>query len=429
MPNALPLQDHPRRAALAAELHARPFPTAASPGQAVYLALKPTENAAGRDRAADWDYLLELLDHFGAPHPPPGATHHSCQLGRATLKWECHTEFVTYTLILPGLPARPFAPEAFEMFPPKWLSHAPAPRLTSAILTILPMQDEAEILANAEDWFVPQSVAIARVQEGELVIAGDFRFDSAGHMRFALFSAESCSPRRIGRILQQLCEIETYKAIAMLGLTRARRMEGEMGAVETQLSELVAEMGGTLSPEETLGALLMVSAELERLIAASSFRFGATAAYAAIVHERIAALREERLGGRQSFGDFMTRRFDPAVRTAASAAARLDAMAARAGRAAELLRTRVDVERSAQNQRLLESMDRRSDLALRLQHTVEGLSVVAISYYALGLASYLAAPAAEAADVPKPLLMAALVPVVVGVVYLAIRRIRRRMET
>ena len=103
-------------------------------------------------------------------------------------------------------------------------------------------------------------------------------------------------------------------------------------------------------------------------------------------------MREERFEGRQSFGEFMMRRFDPAMRTVKSAERRLQAMAERAIRAGNLLRTRVDVERSAQNQDLLASMDRRADAQLRLQRTVEGLSVVAISYYAVNLVRYMAYP-------------------------------------
>ncbi len=104
------------------------------------------------------------------------------------------------------------------------------------------------------------------------------------------------------------------------------------------------------------------------------------------MNQRIDVLREERFEGRQTFGEFMMRRFDPAMRTVKATERRLQAMADRAMRAGDLLRTRVDVERSAQNQKLLESMDRRADLQLRLQKTVEGLSVVAISYYAVNLA-------------------------------------------
>jgi uncharacterized membrane-anchored protein len=141
--------------------------------------------------------------------------------------------------------------------------------------------------------------------------------------------------------------------------------------------------------------------------------------------QRVAALREERLEGHQTFIEFMTRRFDPAMRTTASTDARLQALAERAIRAGDLLRTLVDVARSAQNQKLLESMDRRADLALRLQHTVEGLSVVAISYYAVGLTLYLLGPLAE--EVGKAWLTAAVTPIVAGVAWLRLRRVRRRL--
>lgn len=161
------------------------------------------------------------------------------------------------------------------------------------------------------------------------------------------------------------------------------------------------------------------------MIARSSFRFSATRAYEALVNQRIQALRETRFEGRQTLAEFMARRFDPAMRTTASTNARLQAMADRAVRAGDLLRTRVYVERSAQNQALLASMDRRADLALRLQHTVEGLSVVAISYYAVGLALSLLGPVAHVVD--KAWLATAVTPVAVLATWLGLRRTRRRM--
>ena len=179
--------------------------------------------------------------------------------------------------------------------------------------------------------------------------------------------------------------------------------------------------------EQTLKALLGISSRLEALLAQTEFRFGATGAYEAIVNQRIDVLREERFEGRQTFAEFMMRRFDPAMRTVKSTEGRLKAMAERAIRAGELLRTRVDVERQAQNQELLESMDKRADLQLRLQKTVEGLSVVAISYYAVNLAVYILGPVAEAGDVPKLLLTAGVTPVVVIGVWAVVRRIRREV--
>jgi uncharacterized membrane-anchored protein len=279
-----------------------------------------------------------------------------------------------------------------------------------------------------DDWFVGESLAVARVVDGAAVIAGDFRIDPAGHMRFAVFVQPGTGGRRVGRIVQRLCEIETYRAMSMLGLMRSRQLTAQLNALDPRLAALVGALDDTEpSPDAALHNLLAISAELESLAVKFSFRFGATAAYEAILNQRVQVLREERVAGRQTFGEFMMRRYDPAMRTVKSAEKRLKEMAERAERAAELLRTRVDVERSAQNQKLLESMDRRADLALRLQHTVEGLSVVAISYYAVSLVAYLAAPFGKGLGMSKEALTAALVLPVVGAVWFMVRRIRKAM--
>jgi uncharacterized membrane-anchored protein len=248
-------------------------------------------------------------------------------------------------------------------------------------------------------------------------------------MRFAVFVQPGTGGRRVGRIVQRLCEIETYRAMSMLGLMRSRQLTAQLNALDPRLAALVGALDDTEpSPDAALHNLLAISAELESLAVKFSFRFGATAAYEAILNQRVQVLREERVAGRQTFGEFMMRRYDPAMRTVKSAEKRLKEMAERAERAAELLRTRVDVERSAQNQKLLESMDRRADLALRLQHTVEGLSVVAISYYAVSLVAYLAAPFGKRLGLTKEELTAALVLPVVGAVWFMVRRIRKAMS-
>lgn len=422
------ITDHPMRYALTNELHARPFPVIAAPAEAIFLAVKREHLAVSRDRDADLAHLLALLDRHGAAHPQPQATHYFGQIGRHELKWESHTEVVTYSAFAPGLSERPFDPAAFAVFPPDWLAAAPGMRVTSAILRVEFMPEEAELQRLLSDWFVAESLTVSRVIDGQAVIATDFRIDPAGHVRFVVFVQPGTGPRRIGRIVQRLCEMELYKTLSMLGLGRARSLAGPMGEVDTRLSTLVSELTGGGRAEATLHELLAISAELETLLVRNSFRFGATGAYEAIVNQRVSAMREERIGGHQTFGEFMMRRYDPAMRTVKSAERRLNGLATRAARAGELLRTRVDVERSAENQALLASMDRRADLQLRLQHTVEGLSVVAISYYAVSLAGYMLLPVAEAVHLPKSLLTAILVPVVAFTVWRMIKRIRDRMH-
>ncbi len=423
-----PIQDHPLRYALANELHARPFPVAQVPCTVAFLAIKMPVDAAGRDKSDDIAHLTDLLDRHGAPHPQPAATHYAGQIGRHWLKWEQHTEFVTYTAITPNVSDRAFNPADFEVFPPDWLMSSPGQRVTSILMRVVPRPDDAQIRAQLLDWFEPESLAVAGVLDGAAICASDFRIDPAGHMRFALFVSDGTGNRRTGRVIQRLCEIETYKAMSMLGFARVKTLMPRIGELDKRLSELMVEMtDGSKHPDDLLPDLLTTSTELETLSARCAFRFGATGAYEAIVNQRIEVLREERFQGGQSFADFMMRRYDPAIRTVKSTEKRLQTLSDRAIRAGDLLRTRVDVERSAQNQALLESMDRRADLALRLQHTVEGLSVVAISYYAVSLVSYLLYPLTSA-GLSKGTMTALITLPVILAVWFAVRRIRKRLE-
>src|SRR6056297_27576 len=345
------------------------------------------------------------------------------------LKWESHTEMVTYTIFTDAVSERPFDPADFEVFPADWLAAAPGQRITSALIRVVPWESREATRSDIEHWFVSESVAVARVLDDAAVVAGDFRIDPAGHLRFAVTVAPDTGQRRVGRVIQRLCEIETYKAMSMLGFSRVREMGPRMGELDSQLSQMIGDMTGPATrAEDTLKSLLSISAELEAMVAQSSYRFGATAAYEKIVNQRIEVLREERFEGRQTFSEFMMRRYEPAMRTVISSQDRLNAMADRAMRAGELLRTRVDVERSAQNQSLLESMNRRADMQLRLQKTVEGLSVVAISYYAVSLAGYLLYPLAVPLELSKGMPMALATPPVVAAVWWMVRRIRKRMD-
>lgn len=426
-----PIQDHPHRYTLVNELHARPAAKVSVPGVAVFVALKPEREAAKRDRSKDRDHLLTLLDRHGSGHPPPEATHHSSDLGRHHLKWESHTEFVTYTAFEHGQAERAFDPSAFDIFPEAWLEAAQGHRLTSILFQIEVMSDDkAPMMEKLMDWFVPESLAASYVLDGAAIIASDFRIDRAGHVRMAVFVKPGTGGRRVGRIIQRLCEIETYKTISMIGLLRSRSLSPRMAAIDDELSRLTRAMQEPDSrSDETLDSLLRISSELENMMVETSFRFGATGAYEALVHQRIEILREERFLDRQSLHEFMTRRYDPAMRTVKSTEARLTKMAERAMRAGQLLGTRVDVERSGQNQKLLESMDRRADLQLRLQNTVEGLSVVAISYYAVNLVAYVVTPIfMEPLGLSKGVGMAIMAPLVVLGVWGMVRRIRHKFE-
>ncbi len=425
-----PATEHPLRYALVNELHARPSPRLKAPATCVFIAFKEPRDAANRDRALDMAHLTELTSRHGGPRPDPEDSHYQGRLGRYDLKWESHTEFVTYMATTPGLPIRPFDPSAASIFPEEWQLNGPGKRVAAVMVQVdLLPEDPAEVLDRIGDWFTRDSLAAVWVLDESAIIAGDFRIDADGWMRFAIFVRPDVGEGRGGRLIHRVVELETYRAMSMLGLGRSRSLSRRLNELEPRLSAIVDGMSDDSRPAETvLHDLLQVAAELETQAVQHAFRFGATRAYEAIVMDRISALRESRFMGRQMLTEFMRRRYQPAMRTVASAEERLRTIIERSRRAGDLLRTRVDVERSAQNQALLERMDRRADLQLRLQHTVEGLSVVAISYYAVGLLSYALYPLAAALHVDKAVLTAALTPVAVLIVWGGMRQVRKRLH-
>jgi len=421
------MQEHPRRRDLIDELHARPFAEVSAPCDVVFLACKHPENAVGRDRAGERDRLTDRLSAAGLDPDKVGTNHFLDRVAAGDrLKWEQHSEFTSLALFREDTAAEAFAFDDARATLDDWAKGLTAPALVKVSIRVEHApEDPAAMAARLSQWFNPKSLAAARILDGSGVLAGDFQLDEHGHMRFALFVAPDTSPARVGQVVQSVLEIETYRAMAMLGLHRARKLAKALTDFDQRLEDIVLTMAkADADAEGLLFNLLDISSTLEEQAALMTFRFGATEAYNAIVHDRIELLREQRFEGLQTFHEFMMRRFDPAIRTVSSTQDRLNSQLDRTTRTAELLRTRVDVSRSAQNQSLLTSMDRRTGLQLRLQRTVEGLSVIAISYYAVNLLSGLLYPLADAAGFSKPQLTAGLVVPVVLMVALLIRRLR-----
>jgi uncharacterized membrane-anchored protein len=424
--------DHPARERLVAELHARPAPRVSAPARAVHLALKEGRYAANRDRGPD-RLLMRALS--GSEDAEASVRHAELDVSGYRVVWENHTEYAAYTACRPlatddreDVP-EPFAEDPRTLFGDEWLGTAVARRLAAAIVEVRPMPQEPERIPTlVREWFTAPPI-ISLVLAGAGVLAGDLTPDGDGYTRWVLFVEASVGPGRTGRTLQRLFDLETYRMLALLGFDRSHELSRQLNGLDPDLTSLITEMDDPEHPaDEMLHELLALTARLEGLAMSHQFRFGATAAYASIVEDRLSALGEERFLGRQTLAEFLTRRYVPAIRTAQSAEQRLDRMLERSRRAGELLRTRLDVARSAQSQELLGSMDRRADLQLRLQTTVEGLSVIAVSYYLLGLLGYVLAPAAEASGVDKTWLLAVLAPFVVLAVWLGLRHVTRRIR-
>ena len=450
MPNTPLLPpDHPDRVSLAAEVHARPPEPLTTPSRASYVAVRIDDPA----RAAEQAHIAALCRHFGVAPPADGATQWAGTLGPLRFKWERHGEFSSYTFFATGLSAAAFAEPVATCLPAGWLAAVPgltvfaahaelahaqpdgAPRSTAGDPVAAGLGDDPGQLPSAEqlaDHFGANVVVGAGIGDGAGLAFTDFVIHEDGFARFLLLDREM-SERQAGRMLQRLFEIEAYRMMALLALPVARSLWPRLQQIEHLLAGLTARIAADAGhragqDEALLHALMALAAEVESALAASQARFGASRAYHALVTTRIAELREQRIQGLQTIDEFMTRRLSPAMATCATASQRLHNLSERVAQASSLLSTRVDIVRQQQNQALLVATARRAKLQLRLQQTVEGLSIAAIVYYLVGLVGY-GAKAAKAAGLPlSPDLVTGLaVPLLALGAWWVLRRVHHRI--
>ena len=421
------LRQYPQRHALHNEVHARPPESMVAPAAIAHVVMltSPSEREASRAHVSD------LLRQQHLPLPDTGSTHIRMDLGKYRLRWEMHTEFVTWTFTRPldaAPPAGQHPPSATDVVPRDWLAALPGECLASIHLWALPSNavgtDELVRQMLQEETLVASTVA-----DGYAEIYTDFAIHADGFSRMLLL-AGGISPRRMGRLVQQLLEIETYRMAALMGLPAAREAAEVLGSAERELAELAGSIRSASREQEPelLDKLTRLAGQVESQHATSHSRFSASSAYFELVDRRIDDISESRLAGLQTIREFMDRRLSPARSTCLWATRRQDALSQRVSRISNLLRTRVEIEQQQSSQALLGTMNRRQDLQLKLQSTVESLSVAAITYYIVGLVLFAAKGLKSEGWSLNPETTAAMaIPVVLLTIWYLMRRLRNKV--
>jgi uncharacterized membrane-anchored protein len=417
--------NHPQRFVLNNEVHARPPEMLSAPLRLSFLALLAGAETREREHAL----MVELAQRYGQTPPATDANHYSADFGPFRVKWERHTEFTRYKFIVAGESDDPFASPAIALVPPEWVARLPGQLIAASHVALqhnyAKPQDPDDI---SERMFSGSALMGSGIAGGLAVALTDFRIHQDGFSRI-LVRDSGMSRRQAGRMIQRLLEIDAYRMLALLALPLARELGPQLAAWETRLVEITGAMTAAEAQDEPLlERLTGLSAAIEASVSGTQYRFSAAAAYYELVERRIEELREERIQGLQTFEEFVERRLAPAINTVRWVAARQERLSERVARASQLLSTRVDIARERQNQALLESMNRRAKLQLRLQQTVEGLSVAAITYYVVGLVGY-GAKSLKAAGVAlnADLVTGLSIPLVAVAVALGVHHIRRRV--
>jgi len=419
------LTQHILRALAVDEVHARPFHLVRSPRRFFHFAFL-TDAAASKA-------AIQALSLWCTAHhlPPPAreARHHRVVLGDMALRFESHAEFCTYTFGFAGEGGEWFSPAAPAMMDFTAFLPQPGPLIVAIDLHLLKLSTLDEISARLEKTFDVTSLAACKVTRGAGIVATDFRCGHDGFVRI-LIGDVSLSPYRAGALAQRLMEIETYRTLALMGLPVAQSLSPAVQHVEDSLTRIARNMtktAGLTADRGLLDELTGLAAQLEADAASANFRLGASAAYDEIVGQRLESIGQEPLEDYSSLTAFLLRRMGPAMRTCQMLQQRQARLSEKLARATNLLRTRVDVAIEEQNRDVLHAMNERTRLQLRLQQTVEGLSVAAISYYIVGLAGYVFKGLKEVGLLPfdYSLATAATVPLAVLTVAYVVRRIRK----
>lgn len=428
--------DHPQRRVLAEEVHARPPAPVMAPAVVTFVALLDADS--GAVLAA----LRQLAEARGVDLRAARVDHVLLELDRLTIKWERHGEFATLTFVhavddAAALPAAAF-PTVVDRLPSGWLARLPGRTIAAADVAVLPLHGDAPDIAEVARWFDADAMAGSRVLDQRGWVFTDFVVQRDGRTRWLVLDA-GLGRAQTARLVQRLLEIEVYRMMALLAFPLARAAFPVLNSIEQRIATIAACTAdlhdanhdrSSVQTEERrqLDELTRVAAEVERLLSAGAFRFAAAQAYWQIVRTRVGELREQRIGELRTLAGFLGRRLAPAMDSCAAVARRQDELSARISRASALLRTRVDVAREEQSQQLLAAMDRRGRISLRLQQTVEGLSVAAITYYAAGLVGYLAKPLRSVwPQLNVDWVVAASIPVIALLVWHGVERIRREL--
>jgi uncharacterized membrane-anchored protein len=431
---ALPADDNLRHV-LHNEVHARPSAAIQLPALVVFMAVYND----GIQREAELAHLRQLPGQGGLLAEALANQFLRIPLEGCVVTWERHTEFTRYSVVLDGLPAGLTLDHSDEALlaalplPADWLPQVPGRTFCAILLSMVhgAVTQPMDAVNQARGWFGDLPVVASLMGNlGHSVVVTDFALRPSGFERMAVVAPPSTSRSRAGRISQRLLELETYRLMALRGLPVAKGLSFELSQAEQALSSITADLERKSSSDEVmLDTLVGLAAGVEKAMAQHVYRFSATRAYHTLVTQRITELREKPIPGIQAVGEFMQRRLSPAMATVASTERRLSSLSERVARTSDLLRTRVDIATEEQNRQLLEKLTKGQELQLRLQSTVEGLSIAAISYYVISLLLY-GAKALKSAGLPVHPEMAAgaLVPVVLWSVWRTTKRIHDKLH-
>lgn len=411
------MREHPFRRQVVEEMHLRRWPELPAQGTILQIirTVQPGDRADElallRRVMSDTDRAISSAERHVAGQLPSGIQY----------IWERHTEGSSIAVIADSGYSETELAQAQE-----WIESFPGDAARASRIYLA--RDDATATNMMPSMPFTSGEIVSSRLIGGVRFWSDFRIHQQGY-GCVLVAANGCNTDMLARIVQQLQELGNYRNMALLALPLVREQWLKLDQVERQLRLFATEVSDPAKQDDALLEKVSgLSLELVNLSNCISYRLDATKAYAELVNERLEGLQPEIIDGTLSLRGFTKRRFLPAVRTCAAHHDRLQRLSGKAANMTALLRARIETRIENQNARLLESMERRAEAQLRLQQVVEGLSIFALTYYGIGLLSYILHGIEDFVPLPHAeLLLALAVPAFMLGIWAAIHRIKKRI--
>ncbi len=430
------------------ELHARPYIKLSNNLRTFHFAYLIKEN----DEKKNWNYLDKFLKKINFQRLPNEVSKYWVAEGKDLIvRYECHTEFISLTLIYSNKidnknknKPKLFDENFLRLLPLDFLKNFPGQHFLSSWIEMVPSNYNFRPI-DIEQFFYHDNFAGSKVAEDGANVFMSFKSDRTNFLgsgfRRVFIQNKNLRTRRTGRLLQRIVELETYQVLSLLGLPQVRQETLNLSNLEKQITHITKSVSKTakknldkksiLYPDyqKDLNELSYVVAKIEEIDSATNYRLSATAAYYKLVEQRIQDLRENRMESFQTNNEFLSRRLQPAVRTSEAFSRRLESLATRAQRADNLVRTQIEMGVQIQNKNLLASMELRARAQLRLQQTVESLSIVAITYYIVGLLSTMVKPINfNNLIISRTMFLALSVPIILILIWFIAKMVRKKIN-
>ncbi|MDE2111806.1 MAG: DUF3422 domain-containing protein [Alphaproteobacteria bacterium] len=422
--SVVPPTNHPLRSFISEEMHVRRIPHFESPTRLVQFVMQGEAHIA----QLGMEHIQRLGDVASPPTTKIGK-YFVQRVGAFDLIFEAHSEFCTFIVVASGRKQPLNLNELEEAFPVDWFASLPGRTIQATQILYLPVGEPDPTTGELARIFSRPDIVVCDLAGGKARLWSDFDVhgDGFGRLIVADRGMRGFEP---SNLIQRLLEQGHYRNMALLGLPEAQRLMPQVAQLDQRLSQLTASIAEQQQQDdELLREVSFLSAELAQLIASTRYRMSATRAYAQLSNDRLRSLDVRVVPGYQCLTDFTERRLMPAARTCDSFSNRLDELSQRVSWTSALLRTRVDTAVEKQNRDQLRSMNHRVALQLRLQHTVEGLSVVAISYYAIGLLKGISEGLSVVLPQISPEVATGSITIpVVALVWFALRRVKRHLH-